>query len=273
MDSGTKVALDIANQKDRCFCEIGINLGFFTPEQAQQAIETKKIEELLGNSKDVGAFLFEKGFINKEHIIKILRIRDCSLKGFDTAPIGIYVITVLCGLSILSQYFQINSDLLTHLNIFLGIDFWGAVFSSFAVGIIGLSTISCFIIAIHYFKGGPEYLPLMLKMSNLCIILAVLGLVVTGFGGVGYTGKTLNFEFLRQVFNSANTPELAQMGKVFNTSSSYAIEIAKAFLAGVGMGFFLVLIQWSVIRFFIPVQTLATTPLVPEEKSNRIFFD
>lgn len=78
---------------DNLFCEIAIDLGFFDKIDATKALESQRVDEAIGESKPIGAYLFEMGLITKEQIGTILKMRDrmtssqASTSPPQTAPI------------------------------------------------------------------------------------------------------------------------------------------------------------------------------------------
>lgn len=62
--------------RDKLFCEIAIDLGFITQEDANQALEAQKVDSAIGQDKRVGAYLFEKNLLDKEQIGQIVKMQD-----------------------------------------------------------------------------------------------------------------------------------------------------------------------------------------------------
>lgn len=252
------------SSEDRCFCEIGIDLEFFTVEQAQKALEEQRVEATIGNHKKIGAFLFEQGLITKDQISKILRIQDKldiaanDSQGKDTpttepTPIGMYFVLVITGISILGQISSAASTSITSFLIMYGISFFAGIVYSLGVCLFSLASIISFIITIHYFKNGPRHLPKLKLIANICAVVAAIGIYSTDFGGLYYSSSTMNLKLFKDAVESSQVPELAPIKQAVSYGYNSAIlEFAKGYLFFAGFLYLILLIQWGVIRFCIP---------------------
>jgi len=72
---------------DELFCEIGIDLGFFEKSDANKALDSQRVDEAIGESKPIGAYLFELGLITKEQIGTILKMRDRMTSSKSLTPL------------------------------------------------------------------------------------------------------------------------------------------------------------------------------------------
>lgn len=64
-----------ADQKDKLFCEIGVDLGFITQEQVEMALEKQKIDRSVGVNSPIGGYLFKENIISREQIRQILKMQ------------------------------------------------------------------------------------------------------------------------------------------------------------------------------------------------------
>lgn len=63
-------------EKDKLFGAIGVSMGIFTQTDLVDALENQKIDEAIGAKKPVGAYLLQKGKLNKEQIGKIITAQE-----------------------------------------------------------------------------------------------------------------------------------------------------------------------------------------------------
>lgn len=63
-------------EKDKLFGAIGVSMGFFTQPDLIDALEKQKIDEAIGARKPVGAYLLQKGKLNKEQVAKIITAQE-----------------------------------------------------------------------------------------------------------------------------------------------------------------------------------------------------
>lgn len=75
--------------QDKLFCEIAIDLGMITKEQAEAAIQAQKVDDAMGASKKkVGAYLFEAKAVTREQIAQIVKMQDkLAISGGNQPPV------------------------------------------------------------------------------------------------------------------------------------------------------------------------------------------
>lgn len=65
-----------SDPKDKLFCEVGIDLGLLNKDQVAKALEQQNVDRAIGNTKPIGAYLFEANILTKEQIAQILKIQE-----------------------------------------------------------------------------------------------------------------------------------------------------------------------------------------------------
>lgn len=63
-------------EKDKLFGEVGVDIGFFSKNDVDLALEEQKVDGAIGARRPIGAYLFEAGKITKEQIGKIVVIQE-----------------------------------------------------------------------------------------------------------------------------------------------------------------------------------------------------
>lgn len=58
--------------KEMLFCEIAVNMGFFTKDEALQILDAQQADEEKGNKKKIGEYLIERDLLNEEQVDQIL---------------------------------------------------------------------------------------------------------------------------------------------------------------------------------------------------------
>lgn len=64
------------DNKDKLFCEVGVDLNILTKDQVEKALEQQRVDRSIGVTKPIGAYLFEANIVTKEQIAQILKIQD-----------------------------------------------------------------------------------------------------------------------------------------------------------------------------------------------------
>lgn len=61
---------------DDLFCEVALDLNFISQAQIDAALEQKMVDVAIGVQKPLSAYLFDAGYLSKEQVGKILKIKD-----------------------------------------------------------------------------------------------------------------------------------------------------------------------------------------------------
>jgi hypothetical protein len=64
------------DNKDKLFCEVAIDLNYLTSENVEKALEQQRVDQAIGVTKPIGAYLFESQILTKEQITQILKIQN-----------------------------------------------------------------------------------------------------------------------------------------------------------------------------------------------------
>ncbi len=64
------------DNKDKLFCEVGVDLNLISKEQVEKALEQQRVDRSIGVTKPIGAYLFEANILTKDQIAQILKIQD-----------------------------------------------------------------------------------------------------------------------------------------------------------------------------------------------------
>lgn len=74
------------DNKDKLFCEVGIDLSLLNKEQVDKALEQQRVDSSIGVNKPIGAYLFEANILTKDQIAQILKIQDKYEKPLLVSP-------------------------------------------------------------------------------------------------------------------------------------------------------------------------------------------
>jgi len=195
-------------------------------------------------------------------------------------PIGIIIIIVLCGLSIVAEiFFNVRQDnFWDSIMVFTSIATIGAILFCISQLVFFGANIACIIIAIFSIQGNYQYSPKLKQFAKMCIRMCVLGILSTYLGGLLYSPTMLDLFGLKKVLNTSSDSALKKLGEAIDQELSYseyeryemrwgdsrarddvnktkiegvtkkvADTFAFGFLSVVGINYLLILIQWVII--------------------------
>jgi TM2 domain-containing membrane protein YozV len=60
----------------KLFCDIAVDLGHITDEQANAVLEASRLDTAVGQSRPPGAYFFERGLMTREQIGQVLKMQE-----------------------------------------------------------------------------------------------------------------------------------------------------------------------------------------------------
>lgn len=60
----------------KLFCDIAVDLGHVTAEQAQSVLQAYRLDAAVGQARPPGAYFFDQGLMTKEHIGQVLKMQE-----------------------------------------------------------------------------------------------------------------------------------------------------------------------------------------------------
>ncbi len=200
-------------------------------------------------------------------------------------PIGIIIIIVICGLSIVSEmFFNLRHDsFIDSIMVFASLATIGAILFSINQLVFFGTNIACIIIAIFSIQGNYQYSTKLKQYAKMCIRLCVLGILSTYLGGILYSPTMVDVSGLKDVLKTSSDSALKELGEAISQELSYtesdrnelrwgdpdsrdavdkrkiknaqkkiADTFAFGFLSIIGIYYLLVLIQWVIILKAVP---------------------
>lgn len=61
---------------EKLFCDVALDLGFVTKQQAQEALEAHRLDAALSQPKPIATYLFDKNLITREQVAQVLKMTD-----------------------------------------------------------------------------------------------------------------------------------------------------------------------------------------------------
>lgn len=64
------------DRESKLFCDLSVDLGYITKDQADAALQAKNVDQAIGIVKPIGGYLHDQGLLSKEQVGNVIKMRD-----------------------------------------------------------------------------------------------------------------------------------------------------------------------------------------------------